>query len=80
MNNLYEQKMQIECNGKNKCRNEIDLRSVLFEHVSTSSGDQFMSGINMPLRVILKCKHCKDGRVIVTGEMFWNQHFEAVAE
>ncbi|KAA3620163.1 MAG: hypothetical protein DWQ05_05385 [Calditrichaeota bacterium] len=67
--------MQLACNGKNKCQNEIDLRTVLLEQ-KTNKSDQFNSGIDMPMRVILKCQHCAEGRVILTGDMFWSQHFE----
>ncbi len=70
--------MQLECNGKKKCLNEIDLRSVLSVAQNSNAGT-VNPGIDMPMRVILKCRHCTEGRVVITGDMFWNQHFETLA-
>lgn len=70
--------MQLECNGAKRCLNEIDLRSVLSVAQNPNS-TPVNPGIDMPMRVILKCQHCPEGRVVVTGDMFWNQHFESLA-
>jgi len=60
-------KIKVKCNGPNKHVNEIDLDKVLQPTVilkgKTSSQQQ------IPERLVLPCKTCTEGKVIITRDM-----------
>ena len=70
--------MQLQCNGKNKCLNEVDLESLFRERQANGAPKPYF-GVDMPMRLVLKCQHCSEGRVVVTGDMLWNLHFQVMA-
>ena len=61
------QVIKVRCNGPNRHVNEVDLDDALREDTITrGSGRTPASG---PERVVLRCRECVDGRVIVTRAM-----------
>jgi len=61
-----EQIIQIKCNGPNEHINEIDLVGLLKPTVAARGTD---SPHEIKERYSLKCLHCSEGRVVITGEM-----------
>jgi hypothetical protein len=56
--------IKIKCNGPNKHINEVDLDDALREQPIARLTDASYS--SMPDRIVLRCRECVDGRVIVT--------------
>lgn len=60
--------IKIRCNGANKHINEVDLDEALREDVlSRLTG--FAASSMPPERIVLRCRECADGRVILTRAM-----------
>ncbi|MDQ3744031.1 MAG: hypothetical protein M3444_06600 [Acidobacteriota bacterium] len=61
------QVIKVRCNGPNRHVNEVDLDAALREETITRGADAF-SG-SAPERVVLRCRECVDGSVILTRAM-----------
>ena len=59
--------IKVRCNGANKHVNEVDLDDALREDLITRDADYSSSSV--PERIVLRCRECADGRVIVTRAM-----------
>lgn len=59
--------IKVRCNGTNKHVNEIDLDDAMREDSIARGGD--FSSPSMPERIVLRCRECVEGRVIVTRAM-----------
>lgn len=59
--------IRVRCNGANKHVNEVDLDDALRED-SIARGANF-SAAAVPERIVLRCRECTEGRVIVTRLM-----------
>jgi len=60
-------KMKVRCTGPNKHVNEVDLDDALREDPLARRGGA--SSAPAPERVVLRCRECVDGRVILTRAM-----------
>jgi hypothetical protein len=58
--------IKVRCNGPNKHVNDVDVDDALRE-TSTLRGD--FSSSSVPERIVLRCRVCADGKVIVTRAM-----------
>ena len=61
------QVIKVRCNGPNRHVNEVDLDDALRED-PLARGGGLTSGSG-PERVVLRCRECVDGRVILTRAM-----------
>lgn len=61
------QVINVRCNGPNRHVNEVDLDDALRETSTLRSADLFSP--STPERVVLRCRECTDGKVIVTRGM-----------
>lgn len=61
------QTIKVRCNGPNKHVNDVDLDDALRED-STARGTG-LSSSSVPERIVLRCRECVDGKVIVTRAM-----------
>lgn len=59
--------IRVRCNGANKHVNEVDLDDALREDSIARRSD--FSAAAVPERIVLRCRECTDGRVIVTRMM-----------
>jgi hypothetical protein len=59
--------IKIRCNGANRHVNEVDVDDAL-RGDSVARRADFSSSI-VPERIVLRCRECTDGRVIVTRVM-----------
>ncbi len=59
--------VKVKCNGTNQHVNEVDLGQALKTTVVIKSIEA--PPPPLPQRVVLKCKHCTDGKVILTSKM-----------
>ena len=59
--------IKIKCNGPNKHINEVDLSDALREQPVARQMDG--PSTSMPDRIVLRCRECVDGRVILTRAM-----------
>ncbi|UCE05013.1 MAG: hypothetical protein JSW07_15515 [bacterium] len=60
--------MKIRCNGPNKHINEVDLDEVLKPQMVVR-GHPPSATQTPPERLVLECKHCTKGQVVLTREM-----------
>ncbi len=61
------QVIKVRCNGANKHVNDVDLDDALREDFIARQADS--SSASVPERVVLRCRECADGRVILTRAM-----------
>ena len=61
------QVIKVRCNGPNRHVNEVDVDAALREETITREAGA-ASG-SAPERVVLRCRECADGRVVVTRAM-----------
>jgi len=59
--------IRVRCNGANSHVNEVDTDDAMRED-SIARGSDF-SPPSVPERIVLRCRECADGRVIVTRAM-----------
>ncbi len=59
--------IKVRCNGPHKHVNEVDLDGALRQDSTARGGD--LPAASVPERVVLRCRECVDGRVILTREM-----------
>lgn len=59
--------IKVRCNGANKHTNEVDLDDAMREDTVTRRTD--FSSSSVPERIVLRCRECAEGRVIITREM-----------
>ena len=59
--------LKVRCNGPNKHVNDVDLDDILREVPIAKRAD--FSTPSVPERVVLRCRECSDGKVIVTRVM-----------
>jgi hypothetical protein len=59
--------IKVRCNGANRHVNEVDVDGALRED-SVARRVDFASPV-VPERIVLRCRECTDGRVIVTRVM-----------
>lgn len=59
--------IKVRCNGANKHINEVDLDDALREDAIARQPN--FSSSSVPERVVLRCRECVDGKVVVTREM-----------
>ena len=59
--------IKVRCNGANKHVNEVDVDDALRE-VSIARHADYSSS-SAPERIVLRCRECADGKVIVTRAM-----------
>ena len=65
--------IKITCNGPGKCVNEIDLEKTLGDRVSAYKVIKSSPDLNelppIPASIVLNCRKCALGKVIITREM-----------
>lgn len=61
------QVIKVRCNGPNKHVNEVDLDEALRRTATLRGGGGSSSYV--PERVVLRCRECADGKVILTRAM-----------
>jgi len=65
--------IKIKCNGPGKCVNEIDLEKTLGNRVSAYKGIKSGQDLNelppIPASIVLDCRKCAVGKIIITREM-----------
>lgn len=62
--------IKICCNGPNKCVNEVDLEKVVKKDVvlrGTRPEMDRSSSRSITERVVLPCRICTEGKVVITG-------------
>lgn len=59
--------IKVRCNGLNRHVNAVDLDDALREDLIAKDADYSSSSV--PERIVLRCRECADGRVIVTRAM-----------
>ncbi len=59
--------IKIKCNGPGKHVNEVDLEKALKKDIVLRATTQ--PPVVLPERVVLSCRECTQGKVIVTREM-----------
>ena len=59
--------IKVRCNGPNRHVNEVDLDDALRTVPTLREAD--FSTSDVPERIVLRCRECVDGRVIVTRAM-----------
>lgn len=59
--------IRVRCNGANRHVNEVDVDDALREDSVARQADG--SSSDVPERIVLRCRECVDGRVIVTRAM-----------
>lgn len=59
--------IKVRCNGLNKHINSVDLDDALREESVARQADLAFSSV--PERIVLRCRECVDGRVILTREV-----------
>ncbi len=62
------QMMKVKCNDPNSHVNDIDLDKVL-PSTPVLRGRSTSIQQKVPERLVLRCHHCKEGKVIVTRQM-----------
>lgn len=60
-------KIKVRCNGAHKHVNEVDVDDALREDSIARHADY--SASSTPERIVLRCRECVDGKVIVTRAM-----------
>ena len=60
--------IKVRCNGPNQHVNEVDLGEALREQPITRSVAA-LSSPDIPDRIVLHCRECTDGKVILTRAM-----------
>ena len=60
--------IKVRCNGAGRHVNEVDLDEVLREDV-VLRGVPVREGLRFPKRLVLPCRLCTEGKVIVLREM-----------
>lgn len=63
------QRIKVRCNGAGRHVNEVDLDAALGTDTVLRGEPERVPLENVPERVVLRCRECADGRVIVTREM-----------
>jgi len=61
------ERLKIRCNGSNQHVNEVDLRDALREQ--PIARNLAFTSPEVPDRIVLPCRECTDGRVILTRSM-----------
>lgn len=62
--------IKIKCNGAQAHVNEVDLDSALKrEVVLRGSSPLALPAPDLPDRLVLKCRHCAEGRIVLTRAM-----------
>ena len=63
--------IKVRCTGPKKHVNEINLDEVLKKHIAFRfTGDDLVNHPqDIPERIVLQCRHCTAGNVILTREM-----------
>jgi hypothetical protein len=62
--------IKVRCNGLNKHVNNVDLDDALSEDSLTPIARKAdFSSSSVPERIVLRCRECADGKVIVTRTM-----------
>ena len=64
--------IKVRCNGANRHVNDVDLDKAMREDTIARRTDNSLSPV--PERLILRCRECADGRVILTREMIEDAH------
>jgi hypothetical protein len=59
--------IRVRCNGPNRHVNEVDVDDAMRETSTLRTVDYYSSSV--PERVVLRCRECVDGKVIVTRAM-----------
>ena len=59
--------IKVRCNGQGKHVNEVDLDDALLETTTLRSAD--FSSSSVPERIVLRCRECADGKVILTRKV-----------
>ena len=60
--------IKVKCNGPNTCVNEVDLDNALHTGFITKAIGATPPP-RIPERIVRDCKHCTQGKVIVTRQM-----------
>jgi hypothetical protein len=61
------EQIKVKCNGAQAHVNEINLDDVLKRDVVVRG--TATPALDLPERLVLKCRHCAEGRVVITREM-----------
>ena len=61
------QVIKVRCNGANRHVNDVDVESALMKAPVAREADFSSSGV--PERIVLRCRECAEGRVILTRAM-----------
>jgi hypothetical protein len=61
------QVIKVRCNGPNRHVNEVDVDEALREDTITRKTDALSA--SAPERIVLRCRECTDGSVILTRAM-----------
>ena len=59
--------IKVRCNGPNQHVNDVDLNDALRE--DSMARKLNLSSPSVPERIVLRCRECVDGRVILTRAM-----------
>ena len=65
-------KIKLRCNGQGRHVNEVDLDKVLRREIVLRSAEQvpeMPSQHAIPERIVVPCRYCTDGKIIVTQEI-----------
>jgi tartrate dehydratase beta subunit/fumarate hydratase class I family protein len=60
--------IKVQCTGRDRHVNEIDLDDVLGSDVVLYGGP-IVTGRDIPARIVRRCDVCDEGKVIITREM-----------
>jgi tartrate dehydratase beta subunit/fumarate hydratase class I family protein len=60
--------INVQCTGKDRHVNEIDLDDILGSDV-VMYGGPIVTGRDVPARIVRRCDTCDEGKVIVTRDM-----------
>ena len=58
--------IKVKCNGAQTCVNEINLTDIIKREVVLRGAP---AALTPPERVVLRCRHCVEGRVVITRAM-----------
>lgn len=61
--------IKIKCNAAQAHVNEVDLDNALKREVVLRGGPPVSPALDLPDRLVLKCRHCAEGRVVLTRAM-----------
>lgn len=64
--------IKVKCNGSGKHVNEVDVQKILKKDVVLKGrflGRNKPDQSSIPERIVLKCKKCPNGKVIITRKM-----------